>query len=73
MGAVVVGIGELLWDIFSEGKQLGGAPANFAYISGLLGARAVVVSRVGEDALGQAARDELQHRGLDLRGVQTDP
>ena len=28
---VVVGIGEVLWDIFPGGKQLGGAPANFAF------------------------------------------
>ena len=34
---VVVGLGELLWDLFSKGKQLGGAPANFAYITALLG------------------------------------
>ena len=27
----VVGIGEILWDLLPSGKQLGGAPANFAY------------------------------------------
>ena len=27
----IVGIGEILWDILPEGKQLGGAPANFVY------------------------------------------
>src|SRR5271169_5306430 len=36
----IVGLGELLWDLFPEGKQLGGAPANFAYISSLLGEQA---------------------------------
>lgn len=25
----VVGIGELLWDVLPNGKQLGGAPCNF--------------------------------------------
>jgi len=34
-----VGLGELLWDIFPEGRQLGGAPANFAYMTSLLGER----------------------------------
>lgn len=27
----IVGIGEILWDMLPEGKQLGGAPANFAF------------------------------------------
>ena len=25
----VIGIGEVLWDVFPEGRQLGGAPLNF--------------------------------------------
>ena len=33
----VVGIGEILWDLLPDGKHLGGAPANFAYITSLLG------------------------------------
>jgi fructokinase len=35
----VVGLGELLWDLFPDGKQLGGAPANFAYHARALGGR----------------------------------
>ena len=27
---VVVGLGEVLWDVFPDGPQFGGAPANFA-------------------------------------------
>jgi hypothetical protein len=26
----IIGIGEILWDLLPSGKQLGGAPANFA-------------------------------------------
>jgi fructokinase len=48
----VVGLGELLWDLFPAGKQLGGAPANFAYISSLLGENGIPASRVGQDDLG---------------------
>ena len=33
----VVGLGEVLWDMLPDGKQLGGAPANFAYMTSLLG------------------------------------
>ena len=28
---VIIGIGELLWDMLPEGKRAGGAPINFVY------------------------------------------
>ena len=37
MKKVIVGIGEILWDMLPSGKALGGAPANFAYHAGRLG------------------------------------
>jgi fructokinase len=61
---VVVGIGEALWDMLPSGKQLGGAPANFAYHVGQMGVPSCVVSALGNDALG----DELQ-KLLDERQV----
>ena len=68
----VVGLGELLWDMFPQGKQLGGAPANFAYMTALLGDRGIVASRVGKDRLGQEAIWQLKSSGLDTSHVQTD-
>jgi fructokinase len=70
---VVVGLGELLWDLFPRGKQLGGAPANFAYITALLGDRGIVASRVGDDRLGQEALWHLKSSGLDVSRIQRDP
>ena len=49
---VVVGLGEILWDMFPDGKQLGGAPANFAFHAQCLGAAGAVASAVGDDELG---------------------
>src|SRR5215510_11143725 len=69
---LVVGLGELLWDLFAKGKQLGGAPANFAYMAALLGDRSVVASRVGDDRLGQEALWHLKSHGLDISHVQRD-
>jgi fructokinase len=69
---LVVGLGELLWDLFPRGKQLGGAPANFAYITALLGDSAVVASRVGHDRLGQEALWHLKSNGLNINHVQRD-
>ena len=71
-GKQVVGLGELLWDMFPSGKQLGGAPANFAYIATLLGDHGVPASRVGNDPLGREAIARLRRVGLATEFVQTD-
>src|SRR5262249_3149245 len=57
---------------FPQGKQLGGAPANFAYMTALLGDRGIVASRVGGDRLGQEAIWQLKSSGLDTSYVQND-
>lgn len=54
------------------GKQLGGAPANFAYMTRLLGNRGVVASRVGTDALGRSAARRLERLGLRSSYLQLD-
>jgi fructokinase len=69
---IVIGIGELLWDLLPEGKQLGGAPANFAYWSTVLGERGVVASRVGADEPGREAIECLARAGVDSSQVQLD-
>lgn len=67
-----VGLGELLWDFLPQGPRLGGAPANFAYIAGLLGNRSVVASRLGRDDLAARALQQLRDSGLDTNFIQTD-
>jgi fructokinase len=69
---VVVGLGEMLWDLLPTGKQLGGAPTNFAYMTGLLGDRAIVASRIGKDRLGNAAARRLARIGLPTSHLQVD-
>ena len=70
---LVVGIGELIWDMLPEGKRLGGAPSNFAYISRLLGNDAAVASRVGRDELGREAAGVLARLGVRTDYLQVDP
>jgi fructokinase len=70
--ALVVGLGELIWDLLPTGKRLGGAPSNFAYVSRLLGAEAAVATRVGRDALGREAIERLARAGVSSGYVQTD-
>ena len=61
---VIVGLGEILWDILPTGKALGGAPANFAYHAHALGAVAWVVSAVGSDRSGHEILERLNLMGI---------
>jgi len=70
---LVIGVGELLWDLLPCGKQPGGAPANFAYHARELGADSLVVSRVGDDPLGREILGHLAGLGLRTDGISTDP
>lgn len=60
----VVGLGEVLWDMFPRGKRLGGAPANFAYHAAQFGHEGLVVSAIGHDKLGRAIIAELDKHSL---------
>ncbi len=70
---LILGIGELLWDILPVGPQLGGAPANFAVMAGRLGNHAVILSRIGRDDLGRQAIDRLDPLPVDTSCLQVDP
>src|SRR5438046_3628832 len=69
----IVGIGELLWDVYPAGRKVaGGAPFNFAFHCHQLGHPAVIVSRVGDDDLGRELREEVRRLGLSDEYIQTD-
>ncbi|MBR5255763.1 MAG: carbohydrate kinase [Bacteroidales bacterium] len=61
---VIVGIGEILWDMLPSGKALGGAPANFAYHATRLGEEGWAVSAIGPDALGREIMDIVAEKRL---------
>ena len=61
---VIVGIGEILWDLLPSGKALGGAPANFAYHARRLGEEGWAVSAVGDDAMGREILDIVKEKRL---------
>jgi len=67
------GLGEILWDMLPEGKHLGGAPTNFAYLTSLLGDEGVVASRIGIDQLGQETIEKAADLGLGTQFIQNDP
>ena len=70
---LILGIGELLWDVLPEGMLLGGAPANFAVMAARLGNHAAILSRIGRDELGKKAVELLEPLPADARFMQVDP
>ena len=72
----IVGLGEILWDVFPDGARFGGAPANFACSAAGLAAgsaRVGMAGAVGRDDLGQRALAELTSRGVDVTAVAVLP
>ena len=70
---LILGIGELLWDLLPQGPRLGGAPANFAVMAGRLGNHAAILSRIGRDDRGRDAVDVLDPLPADTKSLQIDP
>lgn len=73
MTHLVTGIGELLWDILPGGKELGGAPGNFAWHARALGMTGGVVSAVGDDEDGREILERLDRLGVHRDLVRVDP
>lgn len=61
---VVVGFGEVLWDLLPDGKRIGGAPINLIYNTAKLGAKAYAISAVGDDELGVEILNILKRHSL---------
>lgn len=69
---VIVGIGEVLWDVLPDETKLGGAPANFAYHAGALGDAAYIFSRVGKDESGSKLTAQLINLNMNTDYIQLD-
>lgn len=66
----VAGIGELLWDVLPSGKQLGGAPCNFVYHAQKQGAKALLLSAVGNDNNGKEILEVLKKQNISSELIQ---
>jgi len=73
----IVGIGETLFDVVGNQSSLGGAPLNFCVMVNQLlqpqGFTTAVVSAIGSDARGNAARRHLDNAAIDTTHLQTHP
>jgi len=67
-------VGEVLFDVFPDGSRvLGGAPFNVAWHLEAFGLRPLVVTRIGNDELGDELLATMAGWGMDTAGVQVDP
>jgi fructokinase len=68
----IAAFGEILFDIYPNSKNLGGAPLNFIYHINKLTGSGRIISRVGNDLLGREALEFLESQGLSAGTIQTD-
>lgn len=69
----VICFGEMLWDLLPDGKKPGGAPINCATHLNRLGVPTAMISRVGQDPLGEELIAFFRARGVQMECVQIDP
>jgi fructokinase len=67
---LVAGIGELLWDLLPSGRQLGGAPCNFAFHAMQVGCNSLIITAIGSDEPGRDLLQSLQQLGMPDRYIQ---
>lgn len=68
----IAAFGEILFDVYANSKNLGGAPLNFIYhINKLIGS-GKIISRVGKDELGNEALNFLRSKGLLTNAIHID-
>ncbi len=68
----ITSIGEILFDVYPDGKQLGGAPFNFIYHIFKLTGQGKFISRVGNDDLGNEIIDFLKTNNISSEFIQLD-
>ena len=56
--------GEILWDLFPSGKEIGGAPFNVAFRMTQLGIPTTMISAIGTDALGEELQQAVAEKGV---------
>ena len=72
MNKKVVAFGEVVWDILPNGKVLGGTPANLVFRCNSFNEQGYLLSRVGDDDLGNEALDNLSELNISDENVQID-
>jgi fructokinase len=72
MSKKIVAFGEVVWDILPNEKILGGTPSNMVFRCNSFGEEGHLLSRVGDDELGNEALKRLQELNISISNVQID-
>lgn len=67
-----ISYGEILWDVFPDGKALGGAPLNLCLRLKSLGLSVKMISRLGSEALAEETRAAIEKFDLNQSLIQED-
>lgn len=65
----VLSFGEIIWDVYSNKKTLGGAPLNFAGHLVKSGCEGYLLSAVGKDELGEFAKKAAEKIGVNCKYI----
>jgi len=65
-------VGSRLEDVGSFAKYIGGSSTNIACCSSRMGLNAALITRVGNEHMGEFIREQLQREGVDTSHVKTD-
>ena len=68
----IVCFGEVLWDVYPDGKKLGGAPFNVSAHANKLGLKAHMISKVGNDPYGEEILEAIDAQGISTKYTQLD-
>ena len=66
-------VGGRLEDMASFSKAVGGCPTNIAIGTARLGLKSGLITRVGDEHMGRAIREQCDREGVDVSGIHTDP
>jgi len=69
---MIVSIGEIVWDIITDKKLLGGAPLNVAYHLSSFGLEVRLIGRIGTDDLSDLTLQHIADIGLSVDDIQRD-
>ncbi|AOW19735.1 carbohydrate kinase family protein [Urechidicola croceus] len=72
MNPTAICFGEILWDVFPDGRKIGGAPLNVALKLQNFNITTSIISRIGDDLNGEIILDYIQEHQISTDYIQID-
>jgi fructokinase len=72
MATKIACFGEVLFDVFPTHRKIGGAPLNVGLRMASLGIDTQIISRIGQDEIGQELLDFVKKNGVSTDSIQID-